>query len=121
MKSLPYQLASCSQSTCRACLNGVGPRSQPPRKPSLPPRVGAQRVAAADPLAQFKDTTLGGPNTNRVWVGSADDGSATVALMDIQGRRRIVMEVKADGGSSLTFLDANGKVLNQLVPSGVRP
>jgi len=35
-----------------------------------------------------------------------------------QGWRRIVMEVKADGSSSLTFLDANGKVLNQLLPSG---
>ncbi|PYQ96220.1 MAG: hypothetical protein DMF96_19350 [Acidobacteria bacterium] len=35
-----------------------------------------------------------------------------------QGRRRIVMEVRADGSSSLTFLDANGKVLNQLLPSG---
>jgi hypothetical protein len=28
------------------------------------------------------------------------------------------MEVKADGASSLAFLDENGKVLNQLVPSG---
>jgi hypothetical protein len=39
-------------------------------------------------------------------------------LMDTQGRRRIVMEVKADGSSNLTFLDTNGKVLNQLSPLG---
>src|SRR5262245_35082699 len=26
---------------------------------------------------RVKDTTLGGPNTNRVWVGNADDGSAS--------------------------------------------
>ncbi len=68
---------------------------------------------------RVKDTAIGGPNNNRVWVGNTDDGAATVALMDTQGRRRIVMEVKADGSASLTFLDANGKVLNQLLPSGV--
>jgi hypothetical protein len=58
------------------------------------------------------------PNNNRVWVGNTEDGAATVALMDTQGRRRIVMEVKADGSSNLTFLDTNGKVLNQLSPLG---
>ncbi|HEY5566743.1 MAG TPA: hypothetical protein VIM81_05810 [Gammaproteobacteria bacterium] len=68
---------------------------------------------------RVKDTAIGGPNNNRVWVGNTDDGAATVALMDTQGRRRIVMEVKADGSSSLTFLDADGDVLNQLLPSGV--
>jgi hypothetical protein len=68
---------------------------------------------------RVRDTAIGGPNTNRVWVGNTDDGAATVALMDTQGRRRVVMEVKADGSSSLTFLDADGKVLNQLLPSGV--
>jgi len=68
---------------------------------------------------RVKDTGIGGPNNNRVWVGNTDDGAATVALMDAQGRRRIVMEVKGDGSSSLTFLDANGKALNQLLPSEV--
>ena len=67
---------------------------------------------------RIKDNSIGAPNNNRVWVGNGDDGAATVALMDIQGRRRIVMEVKADGASSLTFLDADGKVLNRLLPSG---
>jgi hypothetical protein len=58
---------------------------------------------------RVKDNSIGGPNNNRVWVGNADDGAATVALMDVQGRRRIVMEVKVDGGSSITFLDASGR------------
>jgi hypothetical protein len=66
---------------------------------------------------RVRDTALGGPNNNRVWVGNTDDGAATVALMDAQGRRRIVMEVKADGSSSLTFLDADGKTLNRLLPT----
>jgi hypothetical protein len=68
---------------------------------------------------RVNDTTIGGPNTNRVWVGNTADGAATVALTDSQGRRRIVMEVKADGSSSLTFLDATGKVVSQLLPSTV--
>ena len=67
---------------------------------------------------RVRDNSIRGPNNNRVWVGNGDDGAATVALMDSQGRRRIVMEVKADGASSLAFLDGNGKVLNQLVPAG---
>jgi hypothetical protein len=46
----------------------------------------------------------------------SDDGAATIALMDVQGRRRIVIEVKTEGSSSLTFQDANGKALNQLLP-----
>lgn len=68
---------------------------------------------------RVNDTTIGGPNTNRVWVGNTADGAATVALTDAQGRRRIVMEVKADGASSLTFLDATGRVVNQVAPSPV--
>ena len=90
--------------------------------------VGGQMVQLAgvsDSVDRFaglrvKDTTIGGPNNNRVWVGNTDDGTATVALMDAQGRRRIVMEVKADGSSSLVFLDPAGRVLNQLTPTAVQ-
>jgi len=66
---------------------------------------------------RIKDNSIGGPNNNRIWVGNSDDGAATVALMDLQGRKRIVMEVKSDGASSVTFLDENAKVVNQLLPS----
>ena len=66
---------------------------------------------------RIKDNSIGGPNNNRIWVGNSDDGAATVALMDMQGRKRIVIEVKSDGASSLTFLDENGKVMNRLLPS----
>ena len=86
--------------------------------------VGGQMVQLAgvsDSANRFaglriRDTTVGGPNTNRVWVGHTDDGAATVALMDAQGRSRIVMEVKADGASSLAFMDANGRVVRSDLP-----
>jgi len=55
--------------------------------------------------------------SNRVWVGESADGIASMALMDASGRKRIAMEVKPDGASSLTFLDENGKVVNQLLPT----
>ena len=60
------------------------------------------------------DSLTGTDNRRRVWVGRGDDGTATVDLMDAQGMKRIVMEVKADGTPSLSFFDASGKVISQL-------
>lgn len=53
----------------------------------------------------------------RVWVGSSDDGTASVSLMDPDGRKRIVMEVAADGTPSLEFLDEKGHTIQQMVPA----
>ena len=63
------------------------------------------------------ENKLDSGRSSRVWVGESADGIASMALMDGNGRKRIVMEVKPDGASSLTFLDENGKVLNQLLPT----
>ena len=63
------------------------------------------------------ENKLDSGRSSRVWVGESADGVASMALMDGSGRKRIVMEVKPDGASSLTFLDENGKVLNQLLPA----
>lgn len=63
------------------------------------------------------DSLTGTDNRRRVWVGRGEDGTATVNLMDAQGKKRVVMEVKADGTPSLCFLDANGKVMSQLPSS----
>ena len=62
------------------------------------------------------DSISGTETHRRVWVGRGDDGAAVVALMDADGKKRILMQVKADGSSSLSFLDSNGKVANELVP-----
>ena len=50
-----------------------------------------------------------GTNTRRrIWVGRDDAGTASVALMDAEGKKRIVMQVKPDGTPELVFLDAKG-------------
>jgi hypothetical protein len=37
--------------------------------------------------------------------------------MDAEGRKRIVMQVTADGTASLDFLDAEGHVVRSFVPA----
>jgi hypothetical protein len=52
----------------------------------------------------------------RIWVGRNEDGAARVELRDAQGKPRIVMSVAPRGVSSLSFLDASGKVVNEVGP-----
>lgn len=66
------------------------------------------------------DSLTGTDNRRRVWIGRGDDGAATLALMDANGRKRIVMEVKPDGTPGLSFLDSSGKVVNQILPAKQR-
>jgi hypothetical protein len=56
----------------------------------------------------------------RIKVARTDDGAAGISLRDAQGRPRIVMQVSKDGLSSLKFLDADGKVLNEFTPTSER-
>ena len=60
------------------------------------------------------DSVTGTDTRRRVWVGRGEDGTATVNLMDANGKKRIVMEVRPDGTPRLSFLDGNGKVISQL-------
>jgi hypothetical protein len=50
----------------------------------------------------------------RVFVGHDKEGAARVALMDGDGRIRILLQVTSAGIPSLSFLDGNGKVVNRL-------
>jgi hypothetical protein len=52
----------------------------------------------------------------RIWVGTAGDGSASIVLMDAEGRKRIVMQVPEQGEPSLTFLDEKGDAVKRLAP-----
>ncbi len=54
-------------------------------------------------------------DTNRrIWVGREESGDAAVAIMDGQGKNRILLEVEADGTPSLSFFDAQGQVISRL-------
>jgi hypothetical protein len=55
--------------------------------------------------------------SQRVFVGHDRDGVARVSLMDRNGRARILLQVTPDGSPSLSFLDSDGKVVNQLGPN----
>jgi hypothetical protein len=60
--------------------------------------------------------TEAGVHNRRLWVGRDASDSASVALMDAQGRKRIVMQVLKDGTASLQFVDEHGKVVKQITP-----
>lgn len=55
--------------------------------------------------------------SRRIWVGRTDDGIASVSLMGADGKKRIQMQVTADGAPSLVFFDAKGNVVQQLAPT----
>lgn len=55
--------------------------------------------------------------STRIVLARGDDGVARISLRDADGHPRIVMGVAKDGTSSLQFLDAGGKVLNELTPT----
>jgi hypothetical protein len=52
----------------------------------------------------------------RIMLGRTDDRSVALRLRDVQGRDRIVIRVTPDGSPTLQFLDANGKVTDELPP-----
>lgn len=56
-------------------------------------------------------------NPSRIWVGRDKTGSSEVALMDSTGKKRLILKVAADGKSSISFLDAQGKEVNAFTPS----
>ena len=66
------------------------------------------------------DSVTGTDNRRRIWVGRGDDGAAKIVLSDGKGRKRIVMQVTDAGAASLSFLDENGTVIQDLVPRASR-
>jgi hypothetical protein len=56
-------------------------------------------------------------NRRRLFIGHDKEGVASVSLMDRDGRKRIVLQVTADGTPNISFFDADGKVVNQLGPA----
>jgi len=56
-------------------------------------------------------------NRRRLFIGHDKEGIVSVSLMDRNGRKRIVLQVAPDGTPSMVFLDADGKVVNQVGPA----
>lgn len=80
-----------------------------------------QLVGVDDKDNQFAGLVVSDQTTRmnrRIWVGRQDNGASVIALMDAKGRKRIVMQVAADGNPSLDFIGADGQVIKSLVPSG---
>ncbi len=59
-------------------------------------------------------------SSRRIWVGRTDEGLASVSLMDGKGRKRLSLEVTAEGVPSISFLDTNGTVLQRFSPPSGR-
>ena len=71
-------------------------------------------------LTLSESDAAGDRRSPRLFVGHDKEGVASVSLMDRQGRKRIALQVTADGTPSISFLDANGKVVSQLGPDPPR-
>lgn len=62
------------------------------------------------------DSPYGNDVRRRIWLGRGDDGTASLALLDGAGHKRIVMRVAENGESSISVLDATGKTVQELLP-----
>lgn len=74
--------------------------------------------AASRERLQRERQKTGYNGATRITVARGDDGAAKIILRDALGRPRIVMGVTKDGSASLKFLDADGKVQNEITPAG---
>jgi hypothetical protein len=53
----------------------------------------------------------------RLFLGKTPDRASSLVLSDVEGRARILLQVRADGEASIQFLDAAGKVVKTVSPS----
>jgi hypothetical protein len=66
------------------------------------------------------DSPSGSVVNRRIWLGRGKDGIATLALMDGSGKKRLLMQVTEDGTARFSLLDADGKVVQELLPASAR-
>ena len=71
--------------------------------------AGAERDKA---IAEIRSTAPAGPR--RVFVGKAQDKSATIVLADAAGKPRLTLTVDATGNPRIEFLDDAGKVIARI-------
>jgi hypothetical protein len=56
-------------------------------------------------------------DATRIYLGRSPDKSASLRIKDRESHDRLVMRVKADNDPVIQFLDATGKVTNELTAS----
>ena len=83
-------------------------------------RYGAGQVVQLagvdDPGTHFAGLGVNDSGGQRVWVGRDGDGVASISLAGADGKKRVSIEVTADGRSSLEFFDAHGKKIQEVIP-----
>ena len=62
------------------------------------------------------DSPSGSEVHRRIWLGRGEDGIATLALLDADGNRRLVMQVEPDGRARISVLDSDGNAVQELLP-----
>jgi len=60
------------------------------------------------------DSHSGTDTRRRVWVGRDDSGLASLALMDANGKKRLLLSVSESGEPQIKFLDAGGHPLKTI-------
>lgn len=80
-------------------------------------KYGANQIVQLAGVDDSSDRFAGlavSDQNRRVWVGRTEDGTASISLMDANGKKRIVMQVTGQGVPSLSFLDEKGRVIREL-------
>jgi hypothetical protein len=76
-----------------------------------------QLAGVDDSENHFAGLQINDVGGQRVWAGRNGDGLASISLAGQDGKERIRLQVTADGKGSIVFLDATGKVAQELTPT----
>ncbi|HEY0785959.1 MAG TPA: hypothetical protein VGD62_08815 [Acidobacteriaceae bacterium] len=76
-----------------------------------------QLAGVDDSENHFAGLQINDVRGQRVWAGRDSKGLASVSLAGTDGKERIRLQVTAEGKGSIVFLDATGKVIQELAPT----
>jgi len=74
-----------------------------------------QLAGVEDATNRFAGLAVNDKN-QRVWVGTTENGDATISLKDANGKVRILMQVPEKGDPSVSLLDENGRIVRHSLP-----
>jgi hypothetical protein len=76
-----------------------------------------QLAGVDDSENHFAGLAVNDVGGQRVWAGRDRQGLASISLAGADGKERIRLQVSGEGKASIVFLDAEGKVLQELAPA----